>query len=69
VAEETAKSPRPSSKKAPVRRRRTTAFLTKEILEMNKRGLLVSAMGDALNISDRRVKQILAGATLAAPAA
>lgn len=46
----------------PKRRRPTTPGLRVQVLELRDRGLVVAAIADTLNISDRRVREILHGA-------
>jgi hypothetical protein len=45
---------------APKRRRRTTPEFVAQVRELIDRGLGLTAVGDALNISDRRVRQLAA---------
>jgi hypothetical protein len=47
------------------RRRRTDASLRRDVLERHGRGRMVAAIADVLNVSDRRVKEILASAEAA----
>ena len=49
------------ARKAPKFRRRTTASLTRDVREMRGRGVVVTAIADSLNISDRRVKELIKG--------
>lgn len=46
----------------PKRSRRTTGELRGQVLELRSRGLVGTAIADALNVSDRRVNTILAAA-------
>jgi len=48
------------------RHRRTTSSLTMQVADLAARGMVVTAIADALNISDRRTKQILRGLPTAA---
>jgi hypothetical protein len=49
---------------APARRqRRSSQQITQQVLELRGRGLVVSAIADSLNISDRRARQIIAATT------
>jgi hypothetical protein len=43
----------------PKRRRRTTAELRHQVLELHRRKIVPAAIADTLNVSDRRVAQIL----------
>jgi hypothetical protein len=45
--------------KPTARQRRTTATLRAQVVELDRRGLVRAAIADALNISDRRVADIL----------
>jgi hypothetical protein len=45
---------------APKRRRRTSPELVAQVRELIARGLVLTAIGDALNISDRRVRELAA---------
>jgi hypothetical protein len=51
----------------PKRRRRTSAELLAQVAELRSRGLLPAAIADALNVSDRRVRDVLAGLDGGAP--
>jgi DNA-binding NarL/FixJ family response regulator len=42
------------------RQRRTTPRLREQVLELHRRGLLPAAIADQLNLSDRRVAEIIA---------
>jgi hypothetical protein len=48
------------------RRRRTTEDLRRQVLDLDARGVMPTAVADALHISDRRVKKILAAEKMAA---
>jgi hypothetical protein len=52
-------------KPKPYRRRRSSAQLHQEVIDLYKRGLVVAAIANQLNIADRRVKAILAEAVAA----
>ena len=52
-------------KTKPYRRRRSSAQLRQEVIDLNKRGLVVAAIANQLNVADRRVKEILAEAVAA----
>lgn len=41
------------------RQQRTSATLRQEVVDLRERGLVPSAIADALNVSDRRVASIL----------
>ncbi len=47
------------------RRRRTDASLRHDVLELYRRGRMEAAIADVVNISERRVKEILAEAQAA----
>jgi hypothetical protein len=47
-------------KPARTRQRRTTTELREQVLELDRRGMVRSAIADVLNLSDRRVAEILA---------
>ena len=49
-----------AAKPKPYRRRRSSAQLTAEVIDLHKRGLVPVAIGNQLNVSDRRIKAILA---------
>lgn len=49
-------------KGAPKKHRHTTADLQQQVLELRSWGLVMSAITDSLNVSDPRVKEILAKA-------
>jgi hypothetical protein len=46
----------------PKRQRRTGPSLKSQVLELRGRGIMPTAIADALNISDRRVREILRAA-------
>jgi hypothetical protein len=50
------------TKTAQTPRRRTTPALREQVLALHERGLVVSAIGNTLNVSDRRVRELLAPA-------
>ena len=52
----------PRSKGVPNKHRRTTAELVAQVRELRGRGLFSLQFADSLNLSDRRVKQIIARA-------
>ncbi len=47
------------------RRRRTDASLRHDVLELHRRGRMEAAIADVVNISERRVREILASAQAA----
>jgi len=50
---------RPAPAGAPKRRRRTSAELREAVAGLHGRGVVPAAIADALNVSDRRVKDLL----------
>lgn len=52
---------REQKKAAPKYRRRTTASMVADAREMHARGVVLTAIADQLNVSDRRVKELLRG--------
>ena len=51
-----------ATKAKPYRRRRSSAQLKAEVIDLHKRGLVPLAISNQLNVSDRRIKAILAEA-------
>jgi hypothetical protein len=49
----------------PYKRRRSSAELKAEVVDLHKRGLVAGAIANQLNVADRRVKEILAQAVAA----
>ena len=54
-----------AAKPKPYRRRRSSAQLAAEVVDLHKRGLVPVAIANELNVSDRRTKAILAQAVAA----
>jgi hypothetical protein len=52
-----------SKRVLPARRRRSSQELVSQVLEMHSRNVLPAAIADALNVSDRRVRSIVAAST------
>jgi hypothetical protein len=54
-----------AAKPRPYRRRRSSAQLTADVIDLHERGLVPVAIANQLNVSDRRIKAILAQAVAA----
>jgi len=52
----------PARQAGPRSKRHTRLALRQQVIELHQRGLLPTAIADALNVSDRRVKEVLSQA-------